>query len=212
MTTHGFSRMDVRRPFALVRKSALQLAVQHMSYKACSAWCHARNIPKPTAFMDMHLYISVQSTASSWNRLCIDLFHIPAVWGKWHGPAIWSKPSHRPIYPSSVWLRWKSRTTISDRFNGLIKVFDEFTLSYLFIAQLFRILRLFKGHFRTWPNRPNSYCMSYKNNPSQGNAEGSHPFGVSVFNESIRYKDVQVWGMTHPKTYRPKPNERSSMV
>lgn len=94
-----FSRMDVRRPFALVRKSALQLAVQHMSYKACSAWCHARNIPKPTAFMDVYRYISVQSTASSWNGLCIDLFNIPAVWGKWHAPAIWSKPSHRPIYP-----------------------------------------------------------------------------------------------------------------
>lgn len=101
---------------------------------------------------------------------------------------------------SEGWLRWKSRTTVSDRFNGLIKVFDEFTLSYLFIAQLFRILRLFKGHFRTWPNRPNSSCAPYTNNPSKRNAEGCHPFGVSVFNESIRYKYAQILGMTHPKT------------
>ena len=123
-----FSRIDIRRPFALyclpwdrescARKSALQLALHHMSYKAFCTWCHARNIRKPTTFIDVYRYISVQSTACLWNGplqwSLRGMSHIPPVWGKWHGPAIWSKRSHRPIYPSSeVWLRWKSRTTVS---------------------------------------------------------------------------------------------------
>ncbi len=160
-----FSRIDIRRPFALyclpwdrescTRKSALQLALHHMSYKAFCTWCHARNIRKPTTFIDVYRYISVQSTAS----LCNGPLHwslrgmsnIPPVWGKWHGPAIWSKRSHSPIYPSSeVWLRWKSRTTVSPVRSKSLMNLPELRVH----CPIVQDLEIVKGHFRTWPNRP----------------------------------------------------------